>query len=90
MFTEHFGDTRTLANFLTLSISFNIQSIPQTHPHTNILLSRTGDFAGYWNVTLIPQGARHIRAAHRSRNHLGITGSEGKCAQLFTWVQPGD
>lgn len=25
-------------------------------------------------MTLIPKGARHIRAAHRSRNHLGISG----------------
>ncbi|XP_051684594.1 ADAMTS-like protein 5 isoform X2 [Oryctolagus cuniculus] len=30
-----------------------------------------GAFAGYWNVTLIPAGARHVRVAHRSRNRLG-------------------
>ncbi|XP_046300260.1 ADAMTS-like protein 5 isoform X11 [Marmota monax] len=35
-----------------------------------------GAFAGYWNVTLIPEGARHIRVAHRSRNHLGTAGPE--------------
>ncbi|KAL0611201.1 ADAMTS-like protein 5 [Plecturocebus cupreus] len=35
-----------------------------------------GAFAGYWNVTLIPEGARHIRVAHQSRNHLGILGSD--------------
>lgn len=28
-------------------------------------------------MTLIPEGARHIRVAHRSRNHLGIAGPEG-------------
>lgn len=33
-------------------------------------------------MTLIPEGARHIRAAHRSRNHLGIAGSEGGGALL--------
>ncbi|XP_054105419.1 ADAMTS-like protein 5 isoform X12 [Callithrix jacchus] len=36
-----------------------------------------GAFSGYWNVTLIPEGARHLRVAHRSRNHLGILGSDG-------------
>ncbi|KAM4888718.1 ADAMTS-like protein 5 isoform 2-T3 [Thomomys bottae] len=35
-----------------------------------------GAFAGYWNVTLIPEGARHIRVAQRSRNHLGTAGWE--------------
>ncbi|TKC40799.1 hypothetical protein EI555_007823, partial [Monodon monoceros] len=48
-----------------------------------------GAFAGYWNVTLIPEGARHIRAAHRSRNHLGITGSEGGGALLAARIQRG-
>ncbi|XP_032483392.1 ADAMTS-like protein 5 isoform X9 [Phocoena sinus] len=48
-----------------------------------------GAFAGYWNVTLIPEGARHIRAAHRSRNHLGIAGSEGGGALLAARIQRG-
>ncbi|KAF3829656.1 hypothetical protein GH733_003920, partial [Mirounga leonina] len=48
-----------------------------------------GAFAGYWNVTLIPEGARHIRVAHRSRNHLGIAGSEGGGTLLTAWEQPG-
>uniref|UniRef100_G1P0X0 ADAMTS like 5 n=1 Tax=Myotis lucifugus TaxID=59463 RepID=G1P0X0_MYOLU len=38
----------------------------------------TGAFAGYWNVTLIPEGARHIYAAHRSRNHLALIGGDGR------------
>ncbi|XP_059553312.1 ADAMTS-like protein 5 isoform X3 [Myotis daubentonii] len=38
----------------------------------------TGAFAGYWNVTLIPEGARHIYAAHRSRNHLALMGGDGR------------
>lgn len=36
-----------------------------------------GAFAGYWNVTLIPAGARHVRVAHRSRNRLGTRGAGG-------------
>ncbi|XP_044804502.2 ADAMTS-like protein 5 isoform X4 [Bubalus bubalis] len=48
-----------------------------------------GAFAGYWNVTLIPEGARHIRAAHRSRNHLGIAGSEGGGAPLAARIPRG-
>ncbi|XP_037589354.1 ADAMTS-like protein 5 isoform X1 [Cebus imitator] len=44
-----------------------------------------GAFAGYWNVTLIPEGARHIRVAHRSRNHLGILG----CDVGGTWPAGG-
>ncbi|XP_036281002.1 ADAMTS-like protein 5 isoform X5 [Pipistrellus kuhlii] len=38
----------------------------------------TGAFAGYWNVTLIPEGARHVYAAHRSRNHLALIGGDGR------------
>eukprot|EP00073_Rattus_norvegicus_P025336 XP_006240980.1 PREDICTED: ADAMTS-like protein 5 isoform X4 [Rattus norvegicus] len=37
-----------------------------------------GAFAGYWNVTLIPEGARHIRVTQRSHNHLGTSGPLGK------------
>ncbi|XDB52066.1 PREDICTED: ADAMTS-like protein 5 isoform X7 [Capra hircus] len=48
-----------------------------------------GAFAGYWNVTLIPEGARYIRAAHRSRNHLGIAGSEGGGAPLAARIPRG-
>lgn len=40
-------------------------------------------------MTLIPEGARHIRVAHRSRNHLGIAGSEGGGTLLAAWEQPG-
>ncbi|KAM6168694.1 ADAMTS-like protein 5 isoform 3-T6 [Erethizon dorsatum] len=64
----------------------------------------SGAFAGYWNVTLIPVGARHIRVVQRSRNHLGTRGSEGGGALLAvvspftageteagegTWLQQG-
>lgn len=45
-----------------------------------------GDFAGYWNVTLIPQGARHIRAAHRSRNHLALMVRDGSYVLNGNWV----
>ncbi|XP_055463599.1 ADAMTS-like protein 5 [Psammomys obesus] len=37
-----------------------------------------GAFAGYWNVTLIPAGARHIRVAQRSRNHLALVARDGR------------
>lgn len=37
-----------------------------------------GAFAGYWNVTLIPAGARHVRVAHRSRNRLALVGADGR------------
>ncbi|XP_023572809.1 ADAMTS-like protein 5 isoform X2 [Octodon degus] len=37
-----------------------------------------GAFSGYWNVTLIPMGARHIRVVQRSRNHLALMGSDGR------------
>ncbi|XP_069864013.1 ADAMTS-like protein 5 isoform X1 [Dipodomys merriami] len=37
-----------------------------------------GAFAGYWNVTLIPEGARHIRVAQRSRNHLALLTGDGR------------
>ncbi|XP_027275163.1 ADAMTS-like protein 5 isoform X4 [Cricetulus griseus] len=36
-----------------------------------------GAFAGYWNVTLIPEGARHIRVAQRSHNHLALVARDG-------------
>ncbi|XP_037850544.2 ADAMTS-like protein 5 isoform X4 [Chlorocebus sabaeus] len=45
-----------------------------------------GAFAGYWNVTLIPEGARHIRVAHRSRNHLALMGGDGRYVLNGDWV----
>ncbi|XP_043321512.1 ADAMTS-like protein 5 isoform X3 [Cervus elaphus] len=45
-----------------------------------------GAFAGYWNVTLIPEGARHIRAAHRSRNHLALMGGDGRYVLNGNWA----
>ncbi|KAJ1060685.1 hypothetical protein K5549_016099 [Capra hircus] len=45
-----------------------------------------GAFAGYWNVTLIPEGARYIRAAHRSRNHLALMGGDGRYVLNGNWV----
>ncbi|KAM5188482.1 ADAMTS-like protein 5 isoform 6-T6 [Callospermophilus lateralis] len=44
-----------------------------------------GAFAGYWNVTLIPEGARHIRVAHRSRNHLALMGVDGRYVLNGNW-----
>ncbi|XP_058435229.1 ADAMTS-like protein 5 isoform X3 [Marmota monax] len=44
-----------------------------------------GAFAGYWNVTLIPEGARHIRVAHRSRNHLALMGVDGHYVLNGNW-----
>nr|XP_048316151.1 ADAMTS-like protein 5 isoform X2 [Myodes glareolus] len=37
-----------------------------------------GAFAGYWNVTLIPEGARHIRVAQSSHNHLALVARDGR------------
>ncbi|XP_029421304.1 ADAMTS-like protein 5 isoform X3 [Nannospalax galili] len=37
-----------------------------------------GAFSGYWNVTLIPEGARHIRVAHHSQNHLALQRIDGR------------
>ncbi|XP_024897739.1 ADAMTS-like protein 5 isoform X2 [Pteropus alecto] len=48
--------------------------------------SRSGTFAGYWNVTLIPKGARHIRAAHRSRNHLALMAGDGHYVLNGNWA----
>ncbi|XP_047566109.1 ADAMTS-like protein 5 isoform X4 [Lutra lutra] len=45
-----------------------------------------GAFAGYWNVTLIPEGARHIRVAHRSRNHLALMGGDGRYVLNGNWA----
>ncbi|XP_055286623.1 ADAMTS-like protein 5 isoform X7 [Moschus berezovskii] len=45
-----------------------------------------GAFGGYWNVTLIPEGARHIRAAHRSRNHLALMGGDGRYVLNGNWA----
>ncbi|XP_053076189.1 ADAMTS-like protein 5 isoform X4 [Acinonyx jubatus] len=45
-----------------------------------------GAFAGYWNVTLIPEGARHIRVAHRSRNHLALIGVDGRHVLNGNWA----
>ncbi|XP_032990123.1 ADAMTS-like protein 5 isoform X5 [Rhinolophus ferrumequinum] len=45
-----------------------------------------GAFAGYWNVTLIPEGARHIRAVHRSRNHLALMVSDGSYVLNGNWA----
>ncbi|KAM8765920.1 ADAMTS-like protein 5 [Rhynchonycteris naso] len=44
-----------------------------------------GAFAGYWNVTLIPEGARHFYASHRSRNHLALIGSDGRYVLNGNW-----
>ncbi|XP_035582910.1 LOW QUALITY PROTEIN: ADAMTS-like protein 5 [Zalophus californianus] len=46
----------------------------------------SGAFAGYWNVTLIPEGARHIRVAHRSRNHLALIGGDGRYVLNGNWA----
>ncbi|KAK2086877.1 ADAMTS-like protein 5 [Saguinus oedipus] len=45
-----------------------------------------GAFAGYWNVTLIPEGARHLRVAHRSRNHLALMGGDGRYVLNGDWA----
>ncbi|XP_036746630.2 ADAMTS-like protein 5 isoform X3 [Manis pentadactyla] len=45
-----------------------------------------GAFAGYWNVTLIPEGARHVRVAHRSRNHLALMGGDGRYVLNGNWA----
>ncbi|XP_063456810.1 ADAMTS-like protein 5 isoform X3 [Pan paniscus] len=45
-----------------------------------------GAFAGYWNVTLIPEGARHIRVEHRSRNHLALMGGDGRYVLNGDWA----
>ncbi|XP_036097814.1 ADAMTS-like protein 5 [Molossus molossus] len=45
----------------------------------------TGAFTGYWNVTLIPEGARHIYAAHRSRNHLALIEGDGRSVLNGNW-----
>ncbi|XP_070128483.1 ADAMTS-like protein 5 isoform X8 [Equus caballus] len=45
-----------------------------------------GTFAGYWNVTVIPEGARHIRAAHRSRNHLALMRGDGRYVLNGNWA----
>ncbi|XP_062965801.1 ADAMTS-like protein 5 isoform X3 [Cynocephalus volans] len=46
----------------------------------------SGAFAGYWNVTLIPEGARHIRVGHRSRNHLALMGGDGRYVLNGHWA----
>ncbi|XP_006898057.1 PREDICTED: ADAMTS-like protein 5 [Elephantulus edwardii] len=45
-----------------------------------------GAFAGYWNVTLIPEGARHLRVSHRSRNHLALMGGDGSYVLNGNWA----
>ncbi|XP_013365641.1 PREDICTED: ADAMTS-like protein 5 isoform X2 [Chinchilla lanigera] len=45
-----------------------------------------GAFAGYWNVTLIPAGARHIRVVQRSRNHLALMGGDGRYVLNGDWA----
>ncbi|XP_054105408.2 ADAMTS-like protein 5 isoform X1 [Callithrix jacchus] len=45
-----------------------------------------GAFSGYWNVTLIPEGARHLRVAHRSRNHLALMGGDGRYILNGDWA----
>ncbi|XP_058514081.1 ADAMTS-like protein 5 [Ochotona princeps] len=45
-----------------------------------------GAWAGYWNVTLIPEGARHIRVGHRSHNHLALLGGDGHYVLNGNWV----
>lgn len=37
-------------------------------------------------MTLIPEGARHIRAAHRSRNHLALMVSDGSYVLNGNWA----
>nr|XP_058916305.1 ADAMTS-like protein 5 isoform X7 [Kogia breviceps] len=56
------------------------------HPGTLRGWPLPGAFAGYWNVTLIPEGARHIRAAHRSRNHLALMGGDGRYVFNGNWA----
>ncbi|XP_012584881.1 PREDICTED: ADAMTS-like protein 5 [Condylura cristata] len=44
-------------------------------------------FAGYWNVTLIPEGARHLRVTQQShRNHLALMGGDGSYVLNGNWV----
>ncbi|XP_054548997.1 ADAMTS-like protein 5 [Talpa occidentalis] len=45
-----------------------------------------GAFAGYWNVTLIPEGARHLRVTQRSRNHLALMGGDGSYVLNGNWA----
>ncbi|XP_010633219.1 ADAMTS-like protein 5 isoform X3 [Fukomys damarensis] len=45
-----------------------------------------GAFAGYWNVTLIPVGARHIRVVQRSRNYLALMGGNGRYVLNGNWA----
>ncbi|XP_027625371.1 LOW QUALITY PROTEIN: ADAMTS-like protein 5 [Tupaia chinensis] len=45
-----------------------------------------GAFPGYWNVTLIPEGARHIRVSQRSRNHLALMGGDGRYVLNGNWT----
>ncbi|XP_068958088.1 ADAMTS-like protein 5 isoform X6 [Petaurus breviceps papuanus] len=46
----------------------------------------SGQSYGYWNVTLIPIGARHIRVTDRSRNYLALMGSDGRYVFNGDWA----
>ncbi|XP_044527826.1 ADAMTS-like protein 5 isoform X2 [Gracilinanus agilis] len=46
----------------------------------------SGQSYGYWNVTLIPTGARHIRVTDRSRNYLALMGSDGRYVFNGDWA----
>lgn len=37
-------------------------------------------------MTLIPEGARHVRVAHRSRNHLALMGFDGRYVLNGNWA----
>ncbi|XP_045156089.1 ADAMTS-like protein 5 isoform X3 [Echinops telfairi] len=45
-----------------------------------------GAFTGYWNVTLIPEGARHLQVIHRSRNHLALVAGDGRYVLNGNWA----
>ncbi|XP_074160631.1 ADAMTS-like protein 5 isoform X2 [Sminthopsis crassicaudata] len=46
----------------------------------------SGQSHGYWNVTLIPTGARHIRVTDRSRNYLALMSSDGRYVFNGDWA----
>ncbi|XP_043833472.1 ADAMTS-like protein 5 isoform X1 [Dromiciops gliroides] len=46
----------------------------------------SGQSYGYWNVTLIPIGARHIRVTDRSRNYLALMGNDGRYVFNGDWA----
>ncbi|KAG8519169.1 ADAMTS-like protein 5 [Galemys pyrenaicus] len=52
----------------------------------SLLPLHPGAFAGYWNVTLIPEGARHLRVTQQSRNHLALMGVDGSYVLNGNWA----